>query len=139
MLFTCYLHVGCPLDAYPDVLKVVPTSATALSLVAGLEPAPNNKIKTPKKIQATVYAAVSFTVRTRLRAYVMPPPSCTNDHLKAIAVHVHLITTRSQQSRIMHMIGSMWPWFDSNVITIESEYFVHYSHFYLGLLPLLKS
>ena len=126
------LLLDCPLDAYPDVLKVIPTSAAALALAAGLELSSNNRYKTPKKIQAAIYAAVSSTARTRLRASVMPPPSCTSDHLKAVAVHVHLITARSQQSRMM--TGSMW--FDSNVV--ESELFVHFARYYLGLLALLK-
>ena len=53
-----YLLLDCPLDAYPDVLKVIPTSASALALAAGLEPrlgpSSNNGFKTPKKIQAAI-------------------------------------------------------------------------------------
>ena len=126
--------LDCPLDAYPDVLKVIPTSVAVLTLVTGLEPSSNNRYKTPKKIQTAIHAAVSSTARTRLRASVMPfpIPSCTSDHLETVAVHVHLITVHSQQSRMMD--DSMW--FDSNVV--ESEPFVHYGHYYLGLLPLLK-
>ena len=119
-----------PLDECPEVMKVFPPSATELT--SGVQPSSTIRSKTTKKVQAALYSAVSATNRRRLRDIVLPSVGEADTHVIAKCVHIHLITARSQQSRMM--VGSLW--FDDNVI--ESEHFVHFTRYYMGLLPLLK-
>jgi hypothetical protein len=77
-------------------------------------------------------SAVLTVARTDLRAATHPNLAGANDLALPGACHVHLITSRSQQTRIL--VGSLW--FDSNVV--ESAAFVAFGRYYLGLLPLLR-
>jgi hypothetical protein len=128
-LLTKSLHA--PITSFPSVIRLLPATAAAL---ANAPASPSTRLTktTAKKIQSAIMSVANVTSRNTLRRDCHPSQIGENDLSAPASCHLHLITSRSQQSRMM--VGSLW--FDSNVI--ESAAFVAYTRYYLGLLPLLR-
>ena len=112
-------------SAFPDITKSLPPSPAT----APLSSSTRLTKTTARKIQTAITRAVQMVSHKLLRADTHPDRIQPHFLTKASSC---LITSRSQQS--LMLVGSMW--FKSN--RVESDAFVHYSHFYLGLLPLLR-
>ena len=124
--------LGASVSSFPDVVKLLPHSAKALADAPASSSTRLTKT-TARKIQAAITAAVQCAERSTLRLDTHPDRVGPAHGLsKSTSIHYHLTTSRSQQSRML--VGSLW--FTHN--RVESDSFVHYARFYLGLLPLLR-
>ena len=124
-------NLKAPISSFPAIVRLLPTTAAAL---ANAPASPSTRLTktTGKKIQSALMGAVLTVARLDLRTTCHPNNAGQDDLSLPAACHIHLITARSQQSRMM--IGSLW--FDSNVVV--SGPFIAYLRYYLGLLPLLR-
>jgi hypothetical protein len=128
--------LGRPMNAFPAIAKLVPVTAAAL---ANAPASPSTRLTktTAKKIQSVIMCSVFAEKRLALRTECHPARTARdgNDRLDlspSAACHLHLVTSRSQQSRMFK--GSLW--FDSNFV--EHNACVNFCRYYLGLLPLLR-
>jgi hypothetical protein len=119
------------IDTFPDIVKSLPPTASALEN-APRSPSTRLNKTNARKIQAAISRTLQLVGRSRLRLDTHPDQIATGHVSKSGSVHYHLLTSRSQQSRMLN--GSLF--FRHN--RVESEAFVHFARFYLGLLPLLR-
>ena len=124
--------LGAPPSSFPDMLKSIPRSAHALAKAPASPSTRLNKTKR-KKIQAAIVTAVQGSVRKLLRRDTHPERIAPDVLTKGESVNYQIATSRSQATRILQ--GSLW--YKSN--RCVSDWFVHYTRFYLGLLPLLRT
>jgi hypothetical protein len=123
--------LGGKVESFPDIVKSLPPTARALEH-APRSPSTRLNKTTARKIQAAITRTLQSVNRARLRLDTHPDQIAGGHVSKSGSVQYHLLTSRSQQSRMLN--GSLF--FRHN--RVESEAFVHFARFYLGLLPLLR-
>ena len=113
-----------------SVTAVLPR--TASSMTSLLYSSSNNIFKNNKlKTQKVVMRLIQLKVRKR-RQDTHPRHADGNDLTMEDAVYTHIVTSRSQVSRVMHSTL----WFRSNRCLHDP--FVHFMRMHLGLLPLMR-
>jgi len=123
--------LNAPISSFPTIAKSLPHSAAALAS-APLSPSTRLTKTTARKIQAAIVIAVQSSARDVLRSDTHPDRIAGGGISKSASASYQLVTSRSQQTRML--MGTLW--FRSN--RCESDPFVHFARFYLGLLPLLR-
>jgi hypothetical protein len=124
--------LGGPILSFPDILKSLPHSSKALAK-APESPSTRLNKTTRRKIQAVIVTAAQSSARKLLRQDTHPDRIAPGVITKGASATYQIATARAQATRILQ--GTLW--FKSN--RVLSDAFVHFTRFYLGLLPLLRT